>query len=231
MCGELLRTKTVIIMPHNAPTVKRIATEQLGAQVILYDPSTTRREDLALNLSNTKGYTLIPPFDHPHIVAGQGTAALELFDTVGELDILLVPCGGGGLLSGSAIAASVRSPRCRVIGVEPTLADDAMRSFRSGRLERISNPNTIADGARTESLGTLPFHLIRKLVTDIVTVPEQAITDAVRYAFFQLKQVVEPTGALGIAALLSHKVPQSERIGVLISGGNVDSDVMAMCLN
>ena len=144
---------------------------------------------------------------------------------------LLVPCGGGGLLSGSAIAASVRSPRCRVIGVEPALADDAMRSFRSGRLERISNPDTIADGARTESLGTIPFHLIRKLVTEIVTVPEQAITDAVRYAFFQLKQVVEPTGALGIAALLSEKIPQSGRIGVLISGGNVDSDVMAMCLN
>ena len=231
ICGELLRTKTTIVMPKNAPAVKRAATEDCGAEIVIYDPKYERREDLARKLINTNDYTLVPPFDHPHIVAGQGTAALELFNTVGDLDVLLVPCGGGGLLAGSALAANACSPGCRVIGVEPKFADDAMRSFRSGQIERISNPDTIADGARTEALGEIPFTVIRKLVADIVTVPEQAIIDAVKYAFFQLKQVVEPTGALGIAALLSQEVSSNGRVGVLISGGNIDPEIMTMCLS
>lgn len=230
ICGELFQTKTTIVMPENAPAIKRSATEARGANIVLYDPKRERREDLAMQLIDANGYALVPPFDHPHIVAGQGTAALELFDSVGELDMLLVPCGGGGLLAGSALAASVRSPHCRVIGVEPELADDAMRSFHSGQIERIANPTTIADGARTEALGEIPFNIIRKLVTDIVTVSEQAITDAVKYAFFELKQVLEPTGALGIAAILSQQVPNSERVGIVISGGNVDPDIISMCL-
>ena len=174
---------------------------------------------------------LVPPFDHPQIVAGQGTAALELFDLVGALDTLLVPCGGGGLLAGSALSAGMRSPQCQVVGVEPELADDAARSFRSGRLHRVVNPPTIADGARTESLGQIPFDLIRRLVADIITVPEQAIVDAVRYAFFDLKLVVEPSGALGIAALLSGAVSATGRVGILISGGNIDAQVMTDCLD
>jgi threonine dehydratase len=230
LCGQLLQIKTTIVMPENAPHIKKVSTEKYGADIVLYNPERDRREKVAMELINEHGYTLLPPFDHPHIIAGQGTAALELFDSIGELDALLIPCGGGGLLAGSALAASARSPKCRVIGVEPVLADDAMRSFRSGQLQYAVNPPTIADGARTESLGEIPFNLIRSLVTDIVTVSEQAIIDAVRYAFLHLKQVVEPTGALAIAALLSGAVEERGRVGVVISGGNIDPEVMTMCL-
>ena len=227
LCGKLLGIKATIVMPDNAPHIKRTATEEYGAHVIPYSPEQTRREEVAAKLIDQHGFVLVPPFDHPHIVAGQGTAALEFFDSVGDLDILLVPCGGGGLLAGSALSASMRSPECQVVGVEPELADDAARSFRSGRLHRVVNPPTIADGVRTESLGQIPFDLIRRLVTDIITVPEQAIVDAVRYAFFHLKLVIEPSGALGIAALLSGAVSPTGRVGVLISGGNINAQVMA----
>jgi threonine dehydratase len=231
LCGRLLGIETTIVMPENAPHTKRTATEEYGAHVISYNPEQNRREEVAEKLIYQHGFALVPPFDHPHIVAGQGTAALELFDSVEHLDMLLVPCGGGGLLAGSALSASVCSPSCQVVGVEPDLADDAAQSFRSGRLHRVLNPPTIADGVRTECLGQIPFDLIQKLVTDIVTVPEKAIVDAVRYAFFHLKLVIEPSGALGIAALLSGAITTAGSVGVLISGGNIDSLVMADCLN
>ena len=231
LCGKLLGIKTTIVMPDNAPQTKKTATEKYGAHVVSYSPEQTRREEVAAKLIDQRGFMLVPPFDHPQIVAGQGTAALELFDLVGALDTLLVPCGGGGLLAGSALSAGMRSPQCKVVGVEPELADDAARSFRSGRLHRVVNPPTIADGARTESLGQIPFDLIRRLVADIITVPEQAIVDAVRYAFFDLKLVVEPSGALGIAALLSGAVSATGRVGILISGGNIDAQVMTNCLD
>jgi threonine dehydratase len=210
---------------------KRSATENYGARIFSYNPEQARREEVAAKLIDQGGLILVPPFDHPQIVAGQGTAALELFDSVGALDILLVPCGGGGLLAGSALSAAMRSPDCQVIGVEPELAGDAARSFQSGKLHRVVNPPTIADGTRTESLGQIPFDLIRSLVTNIVTVPEQTIVDAVRYAFFNLKLVVEPSGALGIAALLSGAISATGRVGILISGGNIDAEVMTHCLN
>ena len=166
---------------------------------------------------------MIPPFDHPHIVAGQGTAAKELFEEMGSLDVLLVPCGGGGLLSGSSIAARALSPGCQVIGVEPSGADDAARSFRSSKLERCERPDTIADGARTPSLGEIPFEIIRRNVHDIVTVDDREIVAAMAFLWERMKLVVEPTGALGLAAALHGKVQVAGRsVGVIASGGNVD---------
>jgi threonine dehydratase len=166
---------------------------------------------------------LVPPYDHPDVIAGQGTAARELFEDVGELDLLLVCCGGGGLLSGSALAARRWSPGCRVIGVEPELADDATRSFRSGTLQSVSNPPTIADGARTPSLGRLTFPLVRRNVDDMVTVSDDDLVHAMRFAWERMKLVVEPTGVLGLAAALRGKVAVAGKsVGVILSGGNVD---------
>ena len=166
---------------------------------------------------------MIPPFDHPDIVAGQGTAAAELFEEVGPLDLLLVPVGGGGLISGSALAARLHGPECRVIGVEPEAGDDGGRSFRSGRLERIESPRTIADGARTPSLGTLTFELIRRYVADMTSVPDAALIDSMRFVWERMKLIVEPTGVLGLAALMTCKVRcPGLRVGVILSGGNVD---------
>ncbi len=218
-------------MPNNAPRLKRNATAAHGATIIDYDPAHKRREEISANLAETHGYTLVPPFDHPHVIAGQGTAALEMLEDKDDLDLLLVPCGGGGLLSGSALSARHLAPQCRVIGVEPMMADDAARSFRSGKIERVSNPNTIADGTRTESLGKITFALIRQNVDDIVTVPEDAIKEAVRLLFRLGKLVVEPSGALGLAALLSSAVPTHGRIGIMISGGNIDDQCMTELLS
>ena len=219
-----------VVMPQDAPAIKRAATEGYGAHVIPYDPSTTTREALAATLAAEHGYTVIPPYDHPDVVAGQGTAALELCEEVGALDALLVPCGGGGLLSGSAIAAKALCPRCRVIGVEPELADDATRSFRSGTLHRVHNPPTIADGTRTPSLGKVTFPLVLRYVDDMQTVSEEAIVEAVRFLFYRLKLVVEPSGALGVAALLSGAVSLRGRVGVILSGGNIDAPTMTRIL-
>jgi threonine dehydratase len=166
---------------------------------------------------------LIPPFDHPHVISGQGTAALELFDDVGPLDMLLVCCGGGGLLSGCALAAAGRSPGCRVIGVEPEAGDDATRSFHTKTLQRVRNPDTVADGARTPSLGTLTFPLVLSLVSDMRTVSDIELLRTMFYLWERLKIVVEPTGALAAAALLEDVVrARGARVGVVISGGNVD---------
>ncbi|MEL6383913.1 MAG: threo-3-hydroxy-L-aspartate ammonia-lyase [Cyanobacteria bacterium J06626_18] len=227
--GRDMGLKTVIVMPQNAPVAKRNATQGYGAEVVFYDPAHEIREDVAQTLQTKHGYTLIPPFNHPHVIAGQGTAALEFLREV-ELDILLVPCGGGGLLSGCAIAAKHLNPACKVIGIEPELADDATRSFRTGTLHRIPNPSTIADGTRTLSLGSLTFPLIREFVDDMQTVSEQAIMQAVAFLFYRMKLVVEPSGALGLAALLSGAVQAEGRVGVILSGGNVDAATMGQIL-
>ena len=231
LCGKLLDIPTTVVMPNNAPRFKRNATAAHGATIIDYDPADKRREEISANLAKTHGYTLVPPFDHPHVIAGQGTAALEMLEDKDGLDLLLIPCGGGGLLSGSALSARHLAPQCRVIGVEPMMADDAARSFRSGKIERVCNPNTIADGTRTESLGQITFALIRQNVDDIVTVPEDAIKEAVRLLFRLGKLVVEPSGALGLAALLCSAVPAHGRIGIMISGGNIDDQCMTELLS
>jgi threonine dehydratase len=220
---RLLGISATIVMPTNAPRVKRAATEGYGARIVEYDPATAKREEIARAIQKEASPTLVPPFDHPHIVAGQGTAAMELLEDTGPLDVLLVPCGGGGLLSGSSISARQLSPRCRVIGVEPEGADDAARSFRSGTLQRCDHPQTIADGARTPALGEIPFEIIRRNVDDIVTVSDPQIVTAMRFLWERMKLVVEPTGALGLAAALAGRVRVSgERVGVIVSGGNVD---------
>ena len=222
LVGREFGIKTVVVMPENAPATKRTATREYGAEVVLFNPETTVRQELAAELQKEHGYTLIPPFDHAHVIAGQGTVALEfLRDT--PLDSLLVPCGGGGLLSGCAVAAKHLNPACKVIGIEPELADDATRSFRTGELQTITNPQTIADGTRTTSLGSLTFPLILEYVDDMQTVSEQAIMEAVAFLFYRMKQVVEPSGALGLAALLSGAVEAKGRVGVVLCGGNIDA--------
>jgi len=212
-----------IVMPSFAPRPKLEATKGYGAELLFYDQLGEGREALAERLARESGRTLVPPFDHPHIVAGQGSAAAELFEDAGPLDLLLVPLGGGGLLSGSALAARHAAPDCRVIGVEPEAGDDGARSFRAGRLLHAEAGETIADGARTPSLGALTFELIRRYVSDIVTVPDAALIEAMRFAWERMKLVIEPTGALGLAALRLGRVPaRGSSVGVIVSGGNVD---------
>ena len=230
LVGKMLNVETTIIMPKNAPATKLAATKEYGAIVVEYDPQIESREDIALKIQEEQGLTIIPPFDHIDVLAGQGTAAMELFDQAGTLDMLLTPCGGGGLLSGSAIAAKGRNPDCRVIGVEPALADDACRSFKTGILHRVENPDTIADGTRTASLGKITFPLILKNVDDMVTVSEKDIIHAVQFLFFRMKLVVEPSGALGLAALLNKKVAPKGKVGVILSGGNIDAATMEIIL-
>ena len=231
LVGKLLGIKTAVVMPNNAPEIKRKATAGYGAEIIEYDPAEHQREEIAKRIREEKSYTLIPPFDHEDIIAGQGTAVLELLEETKHLDFLLVPCGGGGLLSGSAIAAKGFDHKCKVIGIEPEVADDAVKSFRTKVLHTVKNPPTIADGTRTASLGKLTFPLVLKYVDDMQTVTEQSIIEAVKFLFFRMKLVVEPSGALGIAALLSGVVKLTGRIGVIISGGNVDPETMRMILN
>lgn len=229
--GQLLNISTTIVMPQDAPAVKQAATRGYGAEVILYDRASTKREELCEQIALERGATVIPPYDHPDIIAGQGTAAKELIEQVGSLDLLLVCCGGGGLLSGCAIAAHALSPACCVIGVEPAAADDATRSFHTRTLQTVHNPDTIADGARTPFLGKLTFPLVLHHVQDMVTVSDEAILRSMAFLWERLKIVVEPTGALAAAALLEGiiKAPQS-RVGVIISGGNVDLTKIAALL-
>lgn len=230
LCGQLLGVRTIIVMPDNAPQTKRAATEGYGAQVVAYNPAESDRKQLAEDLAAQHGYTIIPPYDHPHVIAGQGTAALELHQQVAGLETILACVGGGGLLSGTAIASKGLAPDCRVIGVEPEVADDAARSFRTRQLVTIHNPPTIADGTRTPSLGQLTFPLVLQYVDDFATVSEQAIREAVRFAFFRLKLVIEPSGALGLAALLSGALRPTARVGLIISGGNIDAPTMSLIL-
>jgi len=231
LAGNLLNTKTTIVMPENAPVVKKEATIGLGANVVEYNPQREKREEVAKKIQEQEGSTLIPPFDHEDVIAGQGTAAFEFLKEVNRLDYLLVPCGGGGLLSGSAIAVKSLMPGCKVIGIEPELADDATRSFNTKVLHTVNNPQTIADGTRTSSLGKITFPLILEYVDDMRTVSENAIIDALKFLFFRMKLVVEPSGALGIAALLSGAVKAQGRVGVIISGGNIDPQTMNLIFN
>jgi threonine dehydratase len=228
--GQLLGIQTTVVMPQDAPAIKRAATEAYGAKIILYDPQKGSREAIARELQQQHGYTMIPPFDHVDVLTGQGTAALELCEQAGGIDMLLVPCGGGGLLSGCAIAAKGLNPACRVIGVEPEVADDATRSYESGTLQTVTNPPTIADGTRTSSLGQITFPLVLRFVDGMHTVSEEAITEAVRVLFYRMKIVVEPSGALGLAALLSGRTRARGRVGVILSGGNIDGPTMQQIL-
>jgi threonine dehydratase len=223
LAGRMLGIAATIVMPADAPRVKLEATRGYGAAIVTYDPDAEDREALAGALSVKHGFTVIPPYDHPHIVAGQGTAAKELIEDAGPLDALLVPCGGGGLLSGCALAASALSPGCRVIGVEPAAGDDATRSFRSRTLQTVRNPDTIADGARTPSLGQVTFPLVLQYVSDMLTVDDAALLGSMFFLWERMKLVVEPTGALGACALLDkHFDAKGLRVGVVLSGGNVD---------
>ena len=223
LASRLLGTTATIVMPQNAPAAKREATAGYGGRIVSYDPAREKREEVAERLRSQGDPLLIPPYDHADVIAGQGTAALELFEERGELDLLLVPCGGGGLLSGSALVARRLYPACRVVGVEPEAADDARRSFESGVLHSESNPATIADGARTPSLGALTFPLVRQHVDAIVTVSDQDLVETMRFVWERLKLIVEPTGALGLAAALRGRIEVAgKRVGAILSGGNVD---------
>ena len=223
LAGRLLHIHAVVVMPDDAPRVKRNAAEEYGAEIVLYDRERGDREAIGRALASERALTLIPPFDHPHVIAGQGTAALELLDETGDLDLLLVPCGGGGLLSGSALAARAMAPGCRIIGVEPAAGDDATRSFRTGELQTVRNTATVADGACTASLGSLTFPLILRCVDDMITVEDPALLDAMFFLWERLKLVVEPTGALAAAAAFERTVPVAgKRVGIILSGGNVD---------
>ena len=223
LAGRLRSVATTIVMPKDAPEAKVNATRQYGGEVIFYDRYTESREEICAALAADRGLTLIPPYDHTQVIAGQGTAARELFQAVGELDVLLVCLGGGGLLAGCALAAKAMSPRCRVIGVEPEAGNDGQQSFRAGKVIRIPVPRSIADGALTTFIGGNNFPIIRALVHDVVTVTDPMLVDAMRFFAERMKIVVEPTGCLGAAAALSKRFHQpGERVGILISGGNID---------
>jgi threonine dehydratase len=223
LAGQLLDIPRVIVMPSDAPDVKRAATAAYGGAIVLYDRDREDREAIGRTLAAERSLTLIPPYDHPHIIAGQGTAARELFEEVGDLDYLFCPCGGGGLLSGTALAATALSPSCKVIGVEPAAGDDATRSFRTKTLQTVSNPKTVADGARTSSLGQLTFAVVMAHVSDMKTVDDPTLLRAMFHLWERVKLVVEPTGALGAAAAFFGGLPiAGRRVGVILSGGNVE---------
>jgi threonine dehydratase len=222
LAGKLLGIRAVIVMPEDAPRVKLDATRGYGGEVVLYRQGEDR-EVLARNLSEERGLKLIPPFDHAHIIAGQGTAAKELIEDAGPLDALLVPCGGGGLLSGCAVAARRLLPDCRVFGVEPAAGDDATQSFNRKELVKIPVPDTIADGARTTSLGTITFPLVLGNVAGMLTVTDGELLRSMFFIWERMKIVVEPTGALAACALLEKRLALGGlRVGVILSGGNVD---------
>lgn len=218
----------VIVMPSDAPKSKLQATRDLGAEVILYDRMKENREEIGRKISQERGATLIPPYDHPWTIAGQGTLALELLDEVPELDALLVCLGGGGMLSGCALIAKEINPAIRVFGVEPELANDYWQSLRAGKKVRVNASQTIADGLRTPEPGDITFPIIQKLVEDVLLVSEEEILAAMRFAMARLKIVVEPSGAVCIAAALAGKIPQGIRkVGLVVSGGNVDLEFLA----
>ncbi|HEX8391619.1 MAG TPA: threo-3-hydroxy-L-aspartate ammonia-lyase [Longimicrobium sp.] len=223
LTGRILGVRTAIVMPDDAPQSKIEGTRGYGGEVILYDKHKETREDIAVALQAERGMTLLPPYDHAGVIAGQGTAALELLHDVPGLSVMMTPCGGGGLLSGTALAAKDANPGIRVIGVEPELADDATRSFRTGTLQKVHNPPTIADGLRTPALGQITFPLIRAHVTEMRTVSEDAIVEAMRYLWTRMKIVVEPSGAVPLAAVMSDPDAfRGARVGMVITGGNVD---------
>ncbi|MCH8887863.1 MAG: pyridoxal-phosphate dependent enzyme [SAR324 cluster bacterium] len=241
LAGRLLDVRVTVAMPLDAPAVKRKATEGYGAEVVTYDPATEVREEVTEALRAGRGLVLIPPFDHPHVIAGQGTAALELMDAVRdgagdaagdgrgvELEAMLAPCGGGGLLSGTAIACKSRLPGARVIGVEPEGSDCGNRAFHGGAIARVSHPQTMADGLKSHALGGHTFAAIREHVDQMVTVSEDEIRDTLRFLWERMKLVVEPSGAVGLAPLFHRKLGLEGRaVGVIISGGNADVGAVA----
>lgn len=223
LSGQLLGAPTTIIMPQDAPAAKIAATKAYGAKVVTFDRYTEDRDAIGAKIACEQGLALIPPYDHPDVIAGQGTAAMELIEDAGQLDILLVCLGGGGLLAGSALATKALSPGCAVFGVEPEAGNDGQQSFRSGRIVRIDVPRTIADGAQTPCLGRLTFPIIQDKVSDILTVSDAELVAALRFFAERMKIVVEPTGCLAAAAAFTAKVDvRGKRVGVILSGGNID---------
>lgn len=223
LSAKLLGIPATIVMPHDAPTAKVAATKGYGGNVVIYDRYTEDREQIGRNLAEKHGLTLIPPYDHPDVLCGQGTAAKELFEEVGPLDAFFVPLGGGGLLSGCALATRALAPDCRLYGVEPEAGNDGQRSFRTGSIVHIDTPKTIADGAQTQHLGNVTFPIIQRHVNDILTASDAELIDCMAFMATRMKLIVEPTGCLGFAAARHRKEElKGKRIGVLISGGNVD---------
>ncbi len=223
LAARILGIAATIVMPRDAPAAKMAATKGYGGQVVLYDRYTEDREAICRKLADEKGMTLVPPYDHPDVLAGQGTAAKELFEEVGKLDALFAPLGGGGLLCGSALAARALSPACKVYGAEPEAGNDAQQSLRTGSIVHIDTPRTIADGAQTQHLSPLTFAIIRRDVDDILTASDPELIECMRFFASRMKMLVEPTGCLGFAAARRVKDQiKGQRVGVVLSGGNVD---------
>jgi len=223
LSARLLGIPATILMPMDAPAAKVDATRGYGGEVILFDRYKQDREALTAGLAAERGMTLVPPFNHPDVMAGQGTAAKELIEEVGELDVMLAPLGGGGLLSGTALATRALSPQCQLYGVEPEAGNDGQQSFRSGQIVHIAVPKTLADGAQTQHLGQLTFEVIRRDVQDILTATDAQLIDAMRFFAERMKLVVEPTGCLGFAGALHGGLSlEGKRVGIILSGGNVD---------
>jgi threonine dehydratase len=228
LAARFVGTRATIVMPADAPRSKLEATREMGATVVTYNRATENREEIAARLLADTGATLVPPFDHPLIIAGQGTAALELLEEAPELDALVTPVGGGGLLSGCATAAKDVNPGIRVFGAEPELANDTFLSFRAGRIVAIPSADTIADGLRSPHPGEITFPIVQRLVEDILLVSEDEIKAAMRYLLARLKILAEPSGAAAAAAVLFRKLPPGiGKVGVVISGGNVDLEMLA----
>jgi threo-3-hydroxy-L-aspartate ammonia-lyase len=223
LSARILGIPATIVMPHDAPTIKVEATRGYGGNVVFYDRYTEDREAIGRRLADEQGLTLIPPYDHPHVIAGQGTAAMELIDEVGALDHFYVCLGGGGLLSGSALSVCALSPQTKLYGVEPEAGNDGQQSFRSGSIVHIDTPKTIADGAQTQHLGQYTFEIIKRDVDDVLTVTDDELIDAMRFFASRMKMVVEPTGCLAFAAARKKgRALAGKRVGILVSGGNVD---------
>lgn len=231
LAARLLGMPALIVMPEDAPAAKVAATRGYGAEIVRYDRYREDREAIGRSLAAERGMTLIPPYDHPHVMAGQGTSALELIEEAGPLDALFVCLGGGGLLSGCALAARELSPGCEVYGVEPAAGNDGQQSLRAGRIVHIDTPATIADGAQTQHLGEYTFEIIRREVKDILAVSDEALRDAMRFYAERMKIVVEPTGCLSLAGAIGGEVPiAGRRVGIIVSGGNVDLERYATLL-
>jgi threonine dehydratase len=223
--AQIFRVPATVVMPNDAPSSKRQATKSYGATIVSYDRFRERREDVAEAILAEQHLTLIPPFDHPDVIAGQSTCARELFEESGALDQLIVSVGGGGLISGSALAAHKVNPKCRIVGVEPEAGNDVQLSLQQGRIVEIDVPDTIADGQQTTAPGKHTFAVMQQHVDEIVTVTDTQILDAVDYLFRFQKQVVEPSGACALAAILANKVKlDGSRVGVIISGGNISPE-------
>jgi threo-3-hydroxy-L-aspartate ammonia-lyase len=223
LAARMLEIRATIVMPTDAPESKLRATRGYGAEIVSYDRHTEDREAIARRIAAERGAAIIPPYDHAAVIAGQGTATLELFDEVGELDLLFAPLGGGGLLAGAALVARARSRRCAVYGVEPEAGNDGQQSVRAGRIIHIATPSTIADGAQTQHLGQLTFPIIERDVAGIVTATDAQLIDAMKLFAERMKLVVEPTGCLGLAGARHGGVAiRGARVGVIVSGGNVD---------